>query len=224
MTKLIMTSIKQNIKFSHSISVLLVLLMVLSVSACGGVKKVITADDSAEYKSARALPPLKKPSRIIAVEEKLVVQKSLPVEENVVALDIEPNETVVPVEQSTAVGISAMVVTTNTDQSRLEIMASFDQAWDYLSEGLKKSDLTVFSRNKEAGRFSIGCAAITAAPAVVKSGRWSFFNRDKTQNLEYCGLEAIEKRGTTVVSVLNRNGIEVSGEYSNKIFKRLLNN
>ncbi|MFT6032075.1 MAG: hypothetical protein ACI854_000602, partial [Arenicella sp.] len=114
MTKLIMTSIKQNIKFSHSISVLLVLLMVLSVSACGGVKKVITADDSAEYKSARALPPLKKPSRIIAVEEKLVVQKSLPVEENVVALDIEPNETVVPVEQSTAVGISAMVVTTNT--------------------------------------------------------------------------------------------------------------
>ena len=218
MTKLIMTLIKQNTKFRHNISVLMVLLMVLSVSACGSVKKVITADDSAEYKSARALPPLKKPSRIIAIEEKLALQ------ENVVALNIEPNEIVVPVEQSTAIGISAMVVTTNSDQSRLEIMASFDQAWDYLSKSLKKSDLTVFSRNKEAGRFSIGCAAITAAPTVVKSGRWSFFNRDKTQNLEYCGLEAIEKSGATVVSVLNRNGIEVSGEYSNKIFKRLLTN
>lgn len=38
------------------------LICVLSIAACGG-RNVVTKDNSAEYKSARALPPLKKPSQ-----------------------------------------------------------------------------------------------------------------------------------------------------------------
>ncbi len=240
-------------------------LTILSLSACGGSKKIITSDDSADYKSARSLPPLTKPSRPVASQDKVVLQpavvatavdvvieQSLPLvsapttiasqnsDQQISApqIAVEPANSV-PLSNAqglanSATDVSATGISTNSvvsrvindksGQSRLEIAADFDLAWEFLSTSLQKSDLTVFSRNKEAGRFSIGCANIAKVPTVVKSGRWSFFNRDKQQSLEYCALQSVSKRGITMVSVLNQAGEEVSGEYSNRVFSRILNN
>ncbi|MBL4673480.1 MAG: outer membrane protein assembly factor BamC [Arenicella sp.] len=226
-----MISTKRQTQFKRSAFIFLVALISLSLSACGGGKKIVTSDDSADYKSARSLPPLKKPSRVVvsqknsdtrpAADSGIVDESSAKVVEKTDALASSPviNVAKIPVEQ-----LSATVVDVGSGQARLEVAADFDRAWDYLNVSLQQSDLTVFSRNKEAGRFSIGCANIAAAPTVVKSGRWSFFNRDKQQSLEYCALRAVEKRGITVVSVLNQAGEEVSGEYSKKVFSRILNN
>jgi len=233
------------------------LLTVLALSACGGGKKISTKDNSVDYKSAKSLPPLKKPSRVVvapnpaptissttASEESIaqidepLVQKEAPIvqaeepiaqAEEPIAQAQEPEvqgqvEVAEAAETSEPLALNASVVTETSGQARLVVEADFEQAWEYLSENMKKSDLTIFSRNKEAGRFSIGCANIAAAPTVVKSGRWSFFNRGKQLNLEYCSLKVAEKRGKTSVSVLNRAGEEVSGEYSNTVFSRILNN
>jgi len=232
--KLTITSIHNQLKLSRSLLLLGITLATLSLSACGGGKNVSTKDNSAEYKSARALPPLKKPSGTEAVVSAPnatapeVVSESAQSNTPAIVADNsnqESSASAVAAEESKVDSsvISASVTTDKPGQARLEIAADFDQAWDYLSSSLQKSDITVFSRNKEAGRFSIGCANIAAAPTVTKSGRWSFFNRSK-ENLEYCALQAIGKRGSTTVSVLNRAGEEVSGEYSNEVFGRLLNN
>jgi uncharacterized lipoprotein len=238
-TKLIMTLNKRRTQFKRNAFIFLVTLITLSLSACGGGKKIVTTDDSADYKSARSLPPLKKPSLVVVsqnttsaraatdsgiVEEpsaEVAGKPSAEVVEKTEALASAPdsNTAEAPFEQ-----LSATVVDAGSGRAQLEVAAEFDRAWDYLNASLQQSDLTVFSRNKEAGRFSIGCANIAAAPTVVKSGRWSFFNRDKQQSLEYCALQAVEKRGITVVSVLNQAGEEVSGEYSKKLFSRILNN
>ncbi len=122
--------------------------------------------------------------------------------------------------------ISARVVEADSSASRLEINADFERAWVYLTDNLKRSDVTIFTRNKSAGRLAIGCAGIDDENSVTieKRGRWSFFNKDKKERLEYCALEAVEKRGVTQVRVLNRSGQEVATESSTGIFDRILNN
>ncbi len=245
--KLIMTSTKRQTQFKRSAFIFLVTLIALSLSACGGGKKIITSDDSADYKSARSLPPLKKPSPVAVSQSKTNAQAAADsgvVEEPSAEVAGKPSAgmagrpsaggaekndalasaATTNVAETSFEQLSATVVDDGSGQAKLEVAAEFDRAWDYLSASLKQSDLTVFSRNKQAGRFSIGCADIEAAPTVVKSGRWSFFNRDKQQVLEYCALQAVEKRSITVVSVLNQSGEEVSGEYSKKLFSRILQN
>jgi uncharacterized lipoprotein len=253
--KLIMTSTKRQTQFKRSAFIFLVTLIALSLSACGGGKKIITSDDSADYKSARSLPPLKKPSPVAVsksdsnerpatdsgvVEEpsaevagepsaEVAGKPSAEVAEKNDALASAPATNAAETSFTNAAEtsfeqLSATVVDAGSGQAKLEVAAEFDRAWDYLNASLQQSDLTVFSRNKQAGRFSIGCADIEAAPTVVKSGRWSFFNRDKQQVLEYCALQVVEKRSITIVSVLNQAGEEVSGEYSKKLFSRILQN
>ena len=228
--KLTITSIHNQLKLNRSLVMLGITLATLSLSACGGGKNISSKDSSAEYKSAQSLPPLKKPSgteAIVSAPGATTPEVASESAQNTVADNSnDVSRPAVVTANESEVGsstISASVTTNKPGQARLEIAADFDQAWDYLSSSLQKSDITVFSRNKEAGRFSIGCANIAAAPTVTRSGRWSFFNRSK-ENLEHCALQAIGKRGSTTVSVLNRAGEEVSGEYSNEVFGRLLNN
>jgi uncharacterized lipoprotein len=255
-----MTSIKQQTHLNRSVVTFLMTLTILSLSACGGGKKIITSDDSADYKSAISLPPLTKPSRVVTSPDNTVapsaivatpiddiVEQNRPLVSSPVTIQSQNSDLQVATEQASLESLSnsqgldnaatttvatttvatttvATVVSVELGHSRLEIIADFDPAWEFLSASLQRSDLTIFSRNKEAGRFSIGCTNIAKAPVVVKSGRWSFFNRDRLETLEYCALQAITKRGTTIVSVLNQEGKEVSGEYSNRVFSRILNN
>lgn len=222
------------------------------LSACGASKVVSTEDNSADYKTARSLPPLKKPTPGVATQSTSIAvaeprqleisQSEVPEADSVYLDDLAQTEAATqqvgplvsaPVDAKPALEtletpntlsakLSANVIEDQSGQARLKVDAGFDQAWIYLSENLKNSDLTVFSRNRAAGRFSIGCANIAAAPTVTKKGRWSFFNRDRQQRLDYCALQVIGKRGTTSVSVLNRSGQEVTAEYSRDVFKRLL--
>lgn len=223
------------------------------LSACGAGKVVNTQDNSAEYKTAKSLPPLKKPTPVVvtqrapvgvveqqaetAVEPVADVSAAVEAAQSEATLNDAPEVAVENIDDavetievaqseqavvSAAAVSSANIVDDGSGQARLKIDAGFEQAWVYLSDNLKKSDLTVFSRNKAAGRFSIGCANIAAAPTVTKNGRWSFFNRDRQPRLEYCALQAVERRGATLVSVLNRSGEEVTAEYSRDVFTRLL--
>ena len=104
-----------------------------------------------------------------------------------------------PVASSPSASISARVLEQDNNRSRLQIDAEFDQAWAYLTNNLQKSDVTIFARNKAAGRFSIGCAGLATEDVEVrKEGGWSFFVRKPTEDLEYCALQVVAKRGTTM--------------------------
>jgi len=238
-----------NIK--HISNLAIVLTVVLSLAACGGSgRKVVTVDDSADYKSAKSLPPLIKPSRVLNEAPVATTSEPKPApavlesnQETVQESYVEPEVDVPQVQSREAEApqtpvvqtepepepeqhssVSARVVRIETGQARLRMTADFDSAWDYLSSNLRGSDVTVFSRNKSAGLFAIGCGNIESAPAVIKRGRWSFINRGRTERAEYCSLLVVERRGTSHVSVLNRDGAEVLAEYSDPVFARILNN
>lgn len=234
------------------VAALAAVVFVSLLSACSSGKVINTVDDSVEYRKAQTLPPLKKNSRVITsdvpatesrvtVESEDVVAESTPLateEQNATANDVADSGSVITTESiapdsdssaDTSIGksVSARVVSAGSNYSRLEINTGFDQAWEYLTDNLQRSDVTIFSRNKAAGRLSIGCAGIdngTDDILIEKQGRWSFFNRDKLERLEYCALEAVSKRDSTNVKVLNRSGQEILTESSTKVFERILNN
>ena len=49
-------------------------------------------------------------------------------------------------------------------------------------------------------------------------------NRKKSEQMEYCALQAISSKGATIVTVINRAGQEVRSEYASLVFQRILNN
>jgi len=200
--------------FRQVVSVLALISMAVLVTACGTKRVIQTSDDSADYKSARSLPPLKKPSQV-AVQTN--TDQTAAAEVSVVA----PATLI----ESESAEIDARVIEGSQGAAQLEISTGFDPAWRYLSASLQKSDVTVFSRTKSAGRFAVGCSGIAEdTVSVQQKGRWSFFKRDKNQEFEYCSLKMVEKRGVTLVSVLDRNGSEVASENSAGLFERILNN
>ncbi len=233
---------------------LTVMVVASLLAACGGNRIIQTSDESAEYKSARALPPLKKatdpveisPAQPTSTAAETVAstpdpQSSTPpvvvdipssvttaqdaqtavVQETVAEVEAPVTE---PVSSSlpSAKGLDTSVVTQG-DRAKLVIDAEFDQAWTGLTEALINSELTVFSRNKTAGRVSIGCAEIgnDNGVDVKRAGGWSIFNRRKAKAAEYCALQAISKKDTTVVSVLDRSGAEVSSDLGQLILNRI---
>ncbi|GHA00824.1 hypothetical protein GCM10008090_07330 [Arenicella chitinivorans] len=216
--------------FSAARWIMLSLIAACLLTGCNNKRIIQTVDDSAEYQSARALPPLIKPSGSPASEPVLDDEPEMP--EDVVIT--EPEEPAVavqaapvsePVSQAPQRTLTARVVETRDGRSKLLIDAPLTEAWAYLAANLQKSDVTIFSRNETAGRFAIGCTDIPEqAVRVQKRGGWSIFTRDKTEPSEYCGLQTVEEKGQTAVTVLNRAGVVVPAESSNKIFARILNN
>jgi uncharacterized lipoprotein len=220
----------------------LLAIFVLNLTACGNSKKVVTKDNSADYRAAVSLPPLKKPSKGTQspplvenrspVEQVTEPSEPAPLTENTAAAKtfIEPDESetnatldsdLPPVPNPV---IQARVINPNEQAARLQIDSEFSGAWTYLQNNLKKSDITVYSRNESAGRISIGCADVEDAPVIVKRGGWSFLSKKKNEKLEYCALQAISTKGSTLVTVLNRAGQEVDKDYAVQIFQRVLNN
>lgn len=222
--------------------------MILTLTACGGNPKVVTTDDSADYKSARELPPLKKPSRILQTVTQApppvtpAPASSQPAPQPVPQTAATPtaqaddnidvrsrdvavrNAPVASVATPPAAAINARVVNPEDQIARLQMNASFDSAWAYVNDSLKRSDITVHSRNRAAGRIAIGCSDIDQAPAVVKRGGWSFFNRRPEEELEYCALQLVSSKQSTNLQVINRSGQEVSRASAENIFRRILNN
>ncbi len=225
----------------------------IALSACNRGRVVSTQDDSADYKSAQALPPLKKPapkpivvagsadtSQSIDLAEPLTVasvdepfesdldqQKQVDAEvlNSLVSEEAETGAKNIDLTTSAQINTEAVIVVVG-DEAKLSIERDADNAWAWLIDALANSDLTVFSRNKAAGRISIGCGEIgnSTANAVKRSGGWSIFNRKQQRISEYCALITQQKRGTTLVKVLDRAGNEVSAEYGRRILERVLNN
>lgn len=208
-------------KTNSTLSTFLTMVALVSLSACNSGKKIITADDSASYKESVTLQPLKRPSAA-AVDGGN--RQEIPTPNDVANVETpltDVNSSTENIDLTTDF-IASEIISGDAGESRLLVDAEFDQAWSYLNDNLQTSDLTVFSRNKVAGRFAIGCGNIAAAPSIVKKGGWSFLNRDRLESLEYCALELIEKRGKSYLSVLNRSGVEVMGEFSTPVFERIL--
>ena len=121
--------------------------------------------------------------------------------------------------------VNSKVVRGQAGYSMLQIEADSDTAWTYVLESLQASDITVFTRNKDAGKFSIGCGDIPSQQKVVKKGGWSIFNRQKsTGESPYCSLNMIESKTYVSVAVFDKLGQPVDSQYSEPLFNRLMNN
>ena len=235
----------------YQTAVLFVIMIALSACAAGTKKSV---DNSADYRSAQSLPPLKKPDR----ESKVIVQDQgaspTILSENISSSDLEPpiadqptngaagstvEESIASqeaaqqnralrqqelVESASTDLITATVVEARPGVSRLHVDAKFESAWSYLSQQLQSSSMTVFTRNKDAGRVDIGCSQLDEQLQTSKSGGWSVFRRDRRKLSDYCALKIGERRGATIVTLLDRQGDEVVGEFSAKIFNQLNSN
>jgi uncharacterized lipoprotein len=219
-------------KFAISIRVLrnnaALLVLVSVLIGCGGSKTVITADDSAEYRNAVSLPPLKKPtapSVISSDADSVAVTAGIETPSASSQQSSTSDQTPAVLEnKSIGNATSARVIGLDGDIARLKINAGLDSAWSYLSEHLKRSDITVHTRSKTARRFSIGCASLQAKPTnSPKRSAWSFFAKKKTPT-EHCSLLLASSRSETQVKLLNRSGAEYKSDVSKPLFARLLNN
>lgn len=184
------------------------LLLIFTASvlfACGGEKQVETEDDSADYRSAQALPPLIKntSSKPAGQPAPVIPQSPVP-------------------DQATDNPLTVSVVSDGERNSRLQINADFDRSWDMLSQRLKGSNITVHSRNRDAGRIAIGCAELDDEQPRDSSGGWSILSKKPKKGLEYCALQVLAKKRNTEVKMLNRNAQEVDKAAAEKVFSRLL--
>lgn len=189
--------------------------VLVGVAACGKSGNVVTKDDSAEYRSAKSLPPLKKPDR-----SDVLINSSTPVETN-----SQAQSTVVAQKPTSTSATTAVVVDAGNGEVELEINAPADKAWQFVRRNIGKSNLTVHTRNKSAGRFSIGCSSLEpeAPEAATKKGGWSIFKRSREKG-DHCALQLNSAKNVTRVQVLGRNGEPVAADSAREIFARLLNN
>ena len=121
--------------------------------------------------------------------------------------------------------VRAEVLEGSNGQVFLQINRDIDGAWRYLRQSLSQSDITVHTRNKSAGRFAIGCAAVDADEnvSVTKSGGWSIFRRTPNET-EHCSLQVVADKGASEVRVYDRSGQPVAAAQARSLFARLLNN
>ena len=222
---------------------LLVLVAALSLlSGCGKSRDVVTQDDSADYRSAISLPPLKKPSRTTnnnsadTADDKVTIIAPKVVAEPSAATVVAPQlglNAVAPEssiqapsevkQEKSSDSISSKVVDGEAGTAQLVINAGFEEAWNYLSGNMQRSNITVHNRNQSAGAIAIGCADMDQTATVASPGRWSIFKR-QPQKSEHCGLRLIANSKQTIVQVLSRSGAEVLADDARSLFARLLNN
>jgi len=220
-----------------------VVVLSLFVTACGGSKSVVTYDDSADYSSARQLPPLKKPSKSATTSAPAAAQASVALPnqaattpENVSAptsaarqaesqvVSESPVTSAENIENTSAAVVTARVVEPSENIARLEVDAGIDAAWEYVSANLRGSNITVHNRNQVAGLIAVGCPqSDSGRPIISKRGGWSIFGR-KPQQQEHCSLQLSKSRSKTAVSLFDRSGLEMDAEYAKDMFTRLLNN
>lgn len=184
---------------------LLLIFSVFMLSGCGGGEKIETEDDSADYRSARALPPLIKD---VGSEAEKPATSVIP-------------EAYVP-EQANNGSATITIISKGDDRARLQINRSFEGAWIALGEKLKNSGITVHNRNKNAGRIAVGCGELGETEQQDMPGGWSIFRSKPTTELEYCALQMLPGKQNTEVQVLNRNAQEVDKASAQRVFVRLL--
>jgi len=217
--------------YRQSLLMVLFTIALFNLAACGGPRA--SSDSSADYKSARSLPPLKKPeqqSPVVLSDDIAPVESLLETANETDSTSSGADEQISKAGESISSPsaqdlslIDAQIVEPRAGVSRLQIDADFSQAWDFLSARLQRSEVTVFTRNKDAGRIAIGCGQIDSQNGSAKSGGWSIFSRDRKKKSDYCAIQLDERRGVTTASLLDRQGEEIAGDFSASIFKRINN-
>lgn len=222
-------------------SVVLVCSLALLLTACSG-RRGNTVDDSAEYRTAQSLPPLKKPV-IGAANPSVASSRNSSADAEGLnqpqpSVEAQPN-TELPLEMASATQSESQINTASSSSSdtdiasaivvdgnfaKLTVDSDFDAAWDYLTDKIAGSEVTVFTRNKSAGSFAIGCAEVgTQAIGDTRRGsRWLIFNRKQPRTSEYCTLKVDSRRGKTTVTVLDRDGDEARAQYTQPILERII--
>ncbi|NND00981.1 MAG: hypothetical protein HKN85_12435, partial [Gammaproteobacteria bacterium] len=129
----------------------------LILAACSGRDDVVSHDDSADYRNAVSLPPLKKPARQPAT--------AAPAQADSIGDDLPDgmaggndgrvgaeSSKLSPAENSPADSLNAQIIETKSKAARLQIDGGFEAAWNYVSTRLKGTGITVHNRNQSAGR------------------------------------------------------------------------
>jgi len=217
--------------------------LALVLTACGGRSTVVTQDDSAEYQSARSLPPLKKPNTrdqggpeaqtvVVADAASPPVEQPVPPSQSVIPVDVQENGQPPAKSDQTKFDASTVVVGEVVQQSNGEVVLSLnagaEESWQYLRNLLSQSDITVHTRNKSAGRFAVGCDGVDVPRLtdptvdVERKGRWSIFKRNPESTV-YCGLQLVAKKTSSVVTLRDRSGQAVPADLARSFFARLLN-
>ena len=176
----------------------------LSLTACSGNRVVTTTDDSADYKSAVQLPPLIKTASSVPD----VVDISTPpeiAEDNTGSID----------------EITASIEEVSANRVRMNIDATGDQAWDFVLDSLRDSEVTLQGRNKTANFFEIGCGDVVSDLDANQTG-WRVFGADN-EVTEYCLLKLTSNRGATQVTAFDRAGSEFSSSDATEIFNKIFN-
>ena len=217
--------------YNRSLLFILLTIVLFNFAACGGIRAA--SDSSADYKSARSLPPLKKPeqqSPVVLSDDIAPVESLLETANESDSIESSVDQQISSADESLANQkvqnlslIATQVVEPRAGVSRLQIDADFSQAWEFLSNRLQRSEVTIFTRNKDAGRIAIGCGQIDSRNGATKSGGWSIFSRDRKTKFDYCAIQLDERRGVTTASLLDRQGEEIAGDFSANIFKRINN-
>lgn len=190
---------------------ILFVVIVSALTACGGSRTVVTQDDSADYSAAQTLPPLRKPSSSTSLAQANTMNES----ENRDIADSSTLDEYVP-------ELNAEIVDAKGDTAKLQIIARKDEAWNYLLAQLKKSNITVHSRNPAAGVVQIGCANIDeTVKEVRKQTGWRVVRKKDDQPI-YCALKAEREKKLTRIAVLDRAGNEVTNEVAREVFARFM--
>ena len=145
---------------------LILFALVLSLSACGG-KTVVTKDDSADYKSARSLPPLKKPSRVTYTAPPPEAEATQENPTEPVLSDVEPDLIdIEPNQQSNVVtdAVDESFVEEQIAQQQLEPTESIDTLQP---EGSNEPQIQIISVNDNTRRLSIDADAKQAWQLLI---------------------------------------------------------
>lgn len=203
-----------------------VVVLLALLTACGGNKVVLTTDDSADYRSAKQLPPLKKVISPPAPAAPAIQSTASAPAPAPAASTPQPSNrpaTVAATSSPPVNVITTSIIDVSNDRKRMKIDAGLDVAWRYLLDDLRSSTVTVHTRNKTAARIEIGCGEFDDTVTATESGGWKIFSRDEYE-FEYCVMELSEDRGATLVTMLDRRGDEVKSAQSMAIFNKILNN
>jgi uncharacterized lipoprotein len=226
-------------------------LLVCSVflAGCARDKAIVSEDNSIDYRSAVSLPPLIKTLPSTTSVDNAAASTSVAVSQaedqsapgasaqeeadttsryesaNVVAEPLAAELVSEPVSDQDEVranSIAASIINTRDNTSRLQVEAPLNTAWTFVLAQARVAGMSIFSRNVADSRMFIGCANIPKTSTSKKSGRWTFFNRDKKADAaQYCSLILRKDGARTQVSVLDTNGSEVDSEYAEPILARL---
>lgn len=185
------------------------IVLVAGLTACTSSKRMTRVDDSVEYKSARALPPLKY--------------------ERNQAVSVAPSGNTASADNGVvsigggAVNVQAELIASTRGYKRLQLMSVGREAWNYTRQKAKESGLSIFSRDFASGRIYIGCGDIDSVAKPAKKSGWTVFKRDEqSAAADHCSLKLNEEGGKTVVRVLNKAGVEVVAEQAEPILLGLL--